>query len=174
MKTASNQTQYKRMRTSDPKRFMAQLGWVVKMTTLKVLYMYVHVLCHVQLFATPWSIAHQAFLSLGFPRQEYWSGLSFPPPGDLPWIRFRDRTWISFVSCIAGRCFTAEPLEKLRGQRVLGSPPHSRCLQEPCVPEFVSYSTSLTLLCIARLTNQWASEKGAASCSLALSLKSQN
>ena len=63
---------------------MDQLGWVVKMTTLKVLYMYVHVLCHVQLFATPWSVAHQAFLSLGFPRQEYWSGLSFPPPGDLP------------------------------------------------------------------------------------------
>ena len=34
--------------------------------------------------ATPWTVAHQAPLILGFPRQEYWSGLSFPSPGDLP------------------------------------------------------------------------------------------
>ena len=33
---------------------------------------------------TPWSVACQAPLSLGFPRQEYWSGLPFPSPGDLP------------------------------------------------------------------------------------------
>ena len=33
---------------------------------------------------TPWAVAHQAPLSRGFPRQEYWSGLLFPPPGDLP------------------------------------------------------------------------------------------
>ena len=33
---------------------------------------------------TPWTVAHQALLSMGFPRQEYWSGLPFPPPGDLP------------------------------------------------------------------------------------------
>ena len=38
----------------------------------------------VQLFATPWPVAHQAPLSMGFSRQEYWSGLPFPPPGDLP------------------------------------------------------------------------------------------
>ena len=37
----------------------------------------------VQLCATPWTIAHQAPLSTGFSRQEYWSGLPFPPPGDL-------------------------------------------------------------------------------------------
>ena len=35
-------------------------------------------------FATPWTVAHQAPLSMGFPRQEYWSGLPFPFPGDLP------------------------------------------------------------------------------------------
>ena len=34
--------------------------------------------------ATPWTVAHQAPLSMGFSRQEYWSGLPFPPPGDLP------------------------------------------------------------------------------------------
>ena len=38
----------------------------------------------VQLFATPWTVAHQAPLSMGFSRQEYWSGLPFPSPGDLP------------------------------------------------------------------------------------------
>ena len=40
--------------------------------------------CHVQLFATLWTIAFWAPLSLGFSRQEYRSGLSCPPPGDLP------------------------------------------------------------------------------------------
>ena len=39
---------------------------------------------HVQLFVTPWTVAHQAPLPMGFPRQEHWSGLLFPPPGDLP------------------------------------------------------------------------------------------
>ena len=38
----------------------------------------------VWLFATIWTIAHQGPLSMGFSRQEYWSGLSCPPPGDLP------------------------------------------------------------------------------------------
>ena len=36
------------------------------------------------LFATPWTVAHQAPLSTEFSRQEYWSGLPLPPPGDLP------------------------------------------------------------------------------------------
>ena len=35
-------------------------------------------------FVTPWTVACQAPLSMGFPRQEYWSGLPFPSPGDLP------------------------------------------------------------------------------------------
>ena len=38
----------------------------------------------VRLFATPWAVAYQAPLSMGFSRQEYWSGLPFPSPGDLP------------------------------------------------------------------------------------------
>ena len=43
--------------------------------------------------ATPWTVACQAPLSMGFSRQEYWSGLLFPPPGDLP------ETCVSQVSC---------------------------------------------------------------------------
>ena len=42
------------------------------------------VLVHVPLFAAPWTVAHQAAPSMGFLRQEYWSGLPFPTPGDLP------------------------------------------------------------------------------------------
>ena len=41
-------------------------------------------LSHVRLFATPWTVAYQAPLSMRFSRQEYWSGLPFPSPGDLP------------------------------------------------------------------------------------------
>ena len=41
-------------------------------------------LSYVQLFATPWTVDHQTPLSIGFPRQEYWNGLLFPSPGDLP------------------------------------------------------------------------------------------
>ena len=55
------------------------------------------VLNHVQPFVTPWPIACQAPLFMGFPRQEYWSGLPFPSPGDLP---ARDWSHISGVSYI--------------------------------------------------------------------------
>ena len=43
-----------------------------------------HMFSGVQLFATPWTISHQGPLSMGFSRQEYWSGLLFPTPWDLP------------------------------------------------------------------------------------------
>ena len=42
------------------------------------------VLSHIRLFVTVWTVARQAPLSMAFPKQEYWSGLQFPPPGDLP------------------------------------------------------------------------------------------
>ena len=45
---------------------------------------WVQSLSRVQLFATPWTVAYQASPSMGFSRQEYWSGLPFPSPGDLP------------------------------------------------------------------------------------------
>ena len=41
-------------------------------------------LSHVQLFGNPWTVAYQAPPSMGFSRQEYWSGLPFPSPGDVP------------------------------------------------------------------------------------------
>ena len=50
-------------------------------------------------FATPWTVAYQAPLSMEFSRQEYWSGLLYPAPGESS--RLRDRTQISWVSCIS-------------------------------------------------------------------------
>ena len=44
----------------------------------------VKLLSHVRLFVIPWTVIHQASLSMGFSRQEHWSRLPFPPPGDLP------------------------------------------------------------------------------------------
>ena len=58
---------------------------------------------HVQLFVTPWTVVCQAPLSTGLPRQEYWSELPFPPPGDLPdpWIKP-----MSLASPLMGGFFT--------------------------------------------------------------------
>ena len=60
--------------------------------------------CHVQLFATPWTIVLQAPLSMGFPRQEYWSGLPFPSPEDLP-----DPVIKPASPTLAGRFVTTKP-----------------------------------------------------------------
>ena len=54
-------------------------------------------------FASSWTVAHQAPLSMGFPRQEYWSGLPFCLPGTFP-----VGNW-THVSWLAGRFFTTEP-----------------------------------------------------------------
>ena len=56
----------------------------MKILNFLILCVCVCVLSCVHLFTTPWTIARQALLSVGFPRQEYWSGLPFPSPGDLP------------------------------------------------------------------------------------------
>ena len=58
----------------------------------------------------PWTISHQAPLSMGFPRQEYWSVLPFPSPGDLPDPEIKPTSRVS--PALAGAFFTAEPPEK--------------------------------------------------------------
>ena len=67
----------------------------------------IQALSHVQLFATPWTIARQIPPSKGFPRQEYWSGLPFPSPGDLPDPGIEPRSPV-----LAGGSFITEPLGK--------------------------------------------------------------
>ena len=61
------------------------------------------VLSHDPLFATPWTVARQAPLSVGFSRQEYWSGSPCPPPGGLPDPGIepaRPIRSVSYVSCL--------------------------------------------------------------------------
>ena len=65
------------------------------------------VLSHVQLFVTPQTVAHQAPPSMGFPRQEYWSGLPLPFPGDLPDLGIEPESPAS--PTLAGRFFPTEP-----------------------------------------------------------------
>ena len=62
-------------------------------------------LSRIRLFAIPWTVAHQAqTLSMGFPRQEHWSGLPFPSPRDLP-----DPGMEPMSPSLAGIFFTTEP-----------------------------------------------------------------
>ena len=73
-------------------------------------------------FATLWTPAHQAPLSVGFSRQEYWSGLPFPPPGDLPDPGIEPES-----PALAGGFFTTEPPGKphylVTGDQLLESDP---------------------------------------------------
>ena len=64
-------------------------------------------LSHFKLCLTLWTVAHQSPLSKGFSRQEYWSGLPFPSPGESS----QPRNWTQ-VSCIAGRFFTNWAIRK--------------------------------------------------------------
>ena len=79
-------------------------------------------------FGTPWTVAHQAPLSMGFSRQEYWSGLPFPTPGDLsdPGIK-------SASPALAAEFFTTEPPGKsaysVSGSYFLGETCTSLCVR---------------------------------------------
>ena len=59
----------------------------------------------VRLFVILWTIARQASLSMGYPKQEYWSGLPFPPPGELPNPGFEPTSLVS--PALAGGFFTS-------------------------------------------------------------------
>ena len=89
----------------------------------------------VQLLVTPWTIAHQAPLPMGFSRQEYWSGLPGPPPGDLPDPGIKP---MSHVSC--------------SGRRVLYHWCHPQALSKRVLPLLTgSRSVDCWLSCIPHL-----------------------
>ena len=67
----------------------------------------VRALSHVQLFATSWTVAYQAPLSMEFSSQEYWSRLPFPTPGDLPDPGIKPTSHVS--PALAGGFFTTLP-----------------------------------------------------------------
>ena len=67
----------------------------------------VKLLSHVQLFVTLWTVAYQAYPSMGFSRQEYWSGLPFPSPGDFPDLGIKPGS-----PTLEADALTSEPPEK--------------------------------------------------------------
>ena len=69
--------------------------------------MYECMLSHARLFVTPWTVAHQAPLSMEFHKKEYWSGVPFPTPEDLPNPGIKLVFFASSV--LVGRFFTAVP-----------------------------------------------------------------
>ena len=66
--------------------------------------------CCLDSFLTPWAVDHQAPLSMGFPKQEYWRGLPFPSPGDLSNPGIKPES-----PALVGRFFTPEPPGKPHG-----------------------------------------------------------
>ena len=68
----------------------------------------------VLLFVTLWTVAHQAHPSIGFSRQEYWSGLPCPPPGDLPDPGIKQASLLS--PALAGRFFTTSTTREAPSQ----------------------------------------------------------
>ena len=89
------------------------LGYAVTVVSEQVIVMIVGHACllnHVRLFATPWTVACRALLSMGFPRQKYWSGVPFSSSGDLPNPRVEPASPVSPE--LAGRFFTAQPSGK--------------------------------------------------------------
>ena len=86
---------------TDPKQNSSISGIV---WSFLLAFVHAKLLSHVWLFVTPWTVAHQAPLSMGFPRQEYWSEFPFPPPEDLPDPRIEPKSLIS--TALRGRFFT--------------------------------------------------------------------
>ena len=75
-------------------------------------------LSHVRLFATPWTVAYQAPWSMGFSRQEYWSGLLFPCPGDLPNPGIEPRSPALQVNCLPAEPPENPPKNKAKCVRI--------------------------------------------------------
>ena len=97
--------------------FFFLLHGVVQTSCYQPLYVLRH-FSQVKVFETPWTIVHQASRSMGFSRQEYWSGSSFPSRGDLPHLGIE-----SVFPALADGFFTTEPP---------GKPVHNAKAQIPC------------------------------------------
>ena len=93
--------------------------------------------------ATPWTVAHQAPLCMGFPRQEYWSRSRFPSPGDLPNSGMEPTSPESPV--LAGRFFTIDPPGKPMGKCRRREKP--LCLAQSVGLSQTSYEMHLHTVC---------------------------
>ena len=90
------------------------------------------------IFVTPWTVTHQALLSLEFSMQKYWSGLSCFPPEDLPYPGIKPESFMS--PALGGRFFTTNVT------RELYSPPFNKPLWKECEKEYICIYNWITLL----------------------------
>ena len=90
-------------------------------------------LSRIQLFATPWTVTHQAPLSMEFSRQEYWHGLSFTSPGDLPNPGIEPGS-----PALQGDSFPFESVQSLSCVQLFATPWTATCQASVlhCLPEF--------------------------------------
>ena len=109
-----------------------------------------------RLFVTPWNVAYQAPLSMGFSRQEYWSGLPFPSSGDLPNPGIE--LWYPALQADA---LPSEPPGKMgryeSGASSKGSAQVRVCMQ-PCAPSLIHQYWLNSLLCAGHRTRLWNTE----------------
>ena len=121
-----------------------------------MLYSEVKSLSRVRLFATPWTVAYQASLSMGFSSQEYWSGLPFPSPGDLPDPRIEPRS----PTLQADTLPSEPPLSILYSNVYISSTYKKVCVIGcgfPFFPPAHSFSIGFFLALMRRCFNKWIS-----------------
>ena len=100
-------------------------------------------LSHVRLFATLWTVAHQAPPSMGFSRQEHWSGLPFPSPGDLPDPGIEHRS-----PALQADALTSEPPGKPQEEDM-------KPLMRYCFQDLISENTAFTKKCLKGFFSMW-------------------
>ena len=115
-------------------------------------------LSHIRLSMTPWTAARQASLSVAFPREERWSGLPFPSPGDLP------DPGIKPISCIVGRRFTLWATRKTK-TLVFSCMELSHDIPKVCLslvsgPCYASFLHSARLPCAVPKRTCWGKKSG--------------
>ena len=97
----------------------------------------------VQLTVTLWTVACQALLSMGFSRQKYWSGLPYPPPGDLPDPKIKLESPVSPI--LAGSFFTTEPPRKSPiDMRMIKSKDSAHQKVKACLPQTTPFSAPVS------------------------------
>jgi len=111
------------------------------------------VLSYVRLFTTPWTVTHQTPLSIGFPRQEYWSELPCLSPGDLP-----DPGIIPMSPALAGSFLITEPPGKLCMYIYTHTYTHTHTHTHIYMYIYMEYDSAIRTKCCHLQQHEWTWE----------------